>query len=98
MLQLNSLPSRRGPGSYRHNQLETVSRALAMQMAARDDSAAADGADLRLDANGFVIPDPTTEFEALSENSEKDSPSQYRPGSKKSEGSDGTFFWNVFNT
>ena len=63
-----------------------------MQMAARDDSAAADGADLRLDANGFVIPDPTTfsDFESLSDNSEKVSPSQYRPGSQKCEGSDGS--------
>ena len=63
-----------------------------MQMAARDDSAAADAADLRHNANCFVIPDPRTlsDFESLSDNSEKVSPSQYRPGSQKCEGSDGS--------
>ena len=50
-------PSRRGPGSYRHIKLETVTRALSMESAARDDSAAPVAADLARDAFGNVIPE-----------------------------------------
>ena len=82
-------PSGRGPGSYRHIKLETATRAQTMESSARDDSALADAASSAPDPYEYVIPEARS-LSSSDNESEKESPSQYRMEQMRKRDSDGS--------